>query len=235
MTSVIDRLYATRDEATSALRRHLVFFNTEPNVGAVVHGVAVAMEEQRALGANEITGEAINSVKTGLMGPLAGIGDSLTQGLITPTLLALGIGLAQQGNLAGPVLYVLLESAAIIGISYFSWMQGYHWGRVAVERILRAGLLQSLTEGATVLGLTVVGALAATVVQLTTKLSITVGPQTVNIQGDVLDKILKGALPLGLTLLVWWLLSRKKSPITVIIIVFVAGLVGTWIGWLGWG
>jgi PTS system mannose-specific IID component len=234
MAPIIDRLYTTRDEVAAALKRHLVFFNTEPNVGAVVHGVAVAMEEQRALGAGEITGEAINSVKSGLMGPLAGIGDSLTQGLITPTLLALGIGLAQQGNLAGPILYVLLESAAIIGISYFTWLQGYRWGKVAVERILRAGLLRPLTEAATVTGLTVVGALAATAVQLSTKLSITVGPQTVSIQGDVLDKILKGALPLGLTLLIWWLLTRKRSPLEVIVIVFAAGLVGTWIGWLGW-
>jgi PTS system mannose-specific IID component len=234
MTPIVKRLYTAGEEVAAALKRHLVFFNTEPNVGAVVHGVAVAMEEQRALGAAEISGEAINSVKSGLMGPLAGIGDSLTQGLITPTLLALGIGLAQQGNLAGPVLYVLLESAAIIGISYFTWMQGYRWGKVAVERILRAGLLQPLTEGATVLGLTVVGALAATAVRLTTKLSITVGPQTVNIQNDVLDKILRGALPLALTLTIWWLLARRRSPITVIAIVFVVGLVGTWIGWLGW-
>jgi len=235
MTPIIERLYSTRDDVALALKRHLVFFNTEPNVGAVVHGVAVAMEEQRASGTQEITGEAINSVKSGLMGPIAGIGDSLTQGLITPTLLALGIGLAQQGNPAGPVLYVALESAAIIGISYFTWMQGYRWGKVAVERILRAGLLRPLTEGATVLGLTVVGALTATVVQLKTKLSLTVGPQTVSIQTDVLDKILKGALPLGLTLLIWWLLARKRSPLTVIVLVFVLGLVGTWLGWLGWG
>jgi PTS system mannose-specific IID component len=235
MTSIIERLYDTKEEIAAALKRHLVFFNTEPNVGAVVHGVTVAMEEERASGATQITDEAINSVKSGLMGPLAGIGDSLTQGLITPTFLALGIGLAQQGNLAGPILYVLLESAAIIGVSYFMWMQGYRWGKVAVERLLMAGLLKPLTEGATVLGLTVVGGLAATVVQLSTKLSITVGPQTVHLQTDVLDKILKGVLPLSLTLLIWWLLNKKKSPLTVILVVFAVGLIGTWLGWLGWG
>ncbi len=234
MTPIIARLYKTREDIAAALQRHLVFFNTEPNVGAVVHGVTVAMEEQRASGATQITDDAINSVKSGLMGPLAGIGDSMTQGLITPTLLALGIGLAQQGNLAGPILYVLLESAAIVGISYFTWMQGYRWGRTAVERILQAGLLQPLTEGATVLGLTVVGALTATVVQLSTKLAITVGPQTVLLQTDVLDKILKGLLPLSLTVLVWWLLNRKKSPLAVILVVFAVGLAGTWLGWLGW-
>jgi PTS system mannose-specific IID component len=235
MTPVIERLYDTKEEVAAALKRHLVFFNTEPNVGVVVHGVTVAMEEERASGATQITDEAINSVKSCLMGPLAGIGDSLTQGLITPTFLALGIGLAQQGLLAGPILYVLLESAAIIGISYFMWMQGYRWGKVAVERLLRAGLLQTLTEGATVLGLTVVGALAATAVQLTTKISITIGPQTVHLQTDVLDKILKGMLPLSLTLLIWWLLNKKKSPLTVILVVFAVGLIGTWVGWLGWG
>ncbi len=234
MTPIISRLYKTREDIAAALQRHLVFFNTEPNVGAVVHGVTVAMEEQRANGATQITDDAINSVKSGLMGPLAGIGDSMTQGLITPTLLALGIGLAQQGNLAGPILYVLLASAAIVGISYFTWMQGYRWGRTAVQRILEAGLLQPLTEGATVLGLTVVGALTATVVQLSTKLAITVGPQTVLLQTDVLDRILKGLLPLSLTVLVWWLLKRKKSPLAVILVVFAVGLAGTWLGWLGW-
>jgi len=235
MTPIIRRLYDTKEEIASALKRHLVFFNTEPNVGAVVHGVTVAMEEERASGAAQITDEAINSVKSGLMGPLAGVGDSLTQGLITPILLALGIGLAQQGNLAGPILYVLLESAAIIGISYFTWMEGYRWGKVAVERVLEAGLLQPLTEGASIVGLTVVGALAATTVSFSSKLAITVGPQTVNLQTDVLDRILRGMLPLTLTLLIWWMLTRKKSPLTIILIVFAAGLVGTWFGWLGWG
>ncbi|MBM4431813.1 MAG: PTS mannose transporter subunit IICD, partial [Chloroflexi bacterium] len=233
MTPIIRRLYQTREDISSALQRHLVFFNTEPNVGAVVHGVTIAMEEERASG-RQIPDEAINSVKSGLMGPLAGVGDSLTQGLITPVLIAIGIGLAQQGNLAGPVLYVLMESAAIIGISYFMWMQGYRWGKVAVERILGAGLLQPLTEAATVLGLTVVGGLTATVVQLSTKLSITVGPQTVRLQTDVFDHILKGLLPLALTLFVWWLLSRRKSPLTVIAVIFVLGLVGTWVGLFGW-
>ena len=235
MTPIISRLYKTKEDIAAALQRHLVFFNTEPNVGAMVHGVTVAMEEQRAGGESQISDEAINSVKSGLMGPLAGIGDSLTQGLITPILLALGIGLAQEGNFAGPILYVLLESTAIIGISYFTWMQGYRWGKTAVERILKADLLKPLMEGASVLGLTVIGALAATQVSLSTKIAITVGPQIVRLQADVLDKVLKGVLPLSLTLLVWWLLGRKRLPVTIIGMIFVLGLVGTWIGWLGWG
>jgi PTS system mannose-specific IID component len=235
MTPIIKRLYQTREEISAALQRHLVFFNTEPNVGAVVHGVTVAMEEERASGADQISAQAINSVKSGLMGPLAGIGDSLTQGLITPILLSLGIGLALEGNFAGPLLYLILESAAIIGISYFTWMQGYRWGKMAVERILGAGLVHAIMEGASVLGLTTVGALAATLVSLSTRVTITVGQQSVRLQVDVLDKILKGLLPLSLTLLVWRLLGRKWSPLAIILLVLAIGLAGTWIGWLGWG
>ena len=82
MTPIIRRLYTSPDEIRDALKRHLVFFNTEPNVGGVIHGSVIALEEQRANGA-EIDDEAINSVKSGLMGPLAGIGDTISQGTIT--------------------------------------------------------------------------------------------------------------------------------------------------------
>ncbi len=233
MSPIIRKLYSTKEQIAAALQRHLLYFNTEPNVGAVVHGVAAAMEEERALGNTELTDEAINSVKTGLMGPLAGIGDSLTQGLITPILLTLGIGLAQDGLLLGPILYVVLITAAIVGISYVSWMQGYRWGKVAVERILRAGLLHDIMEASSAVAMSVVGALTATVVSLSTKAIIRIGPQQVRLQADIFDKILKGLLPLTLTMVVWWLL-RKRSPLTVIVWVFVFGLLGTWVGLLGW-
>jgi hypothetical protein len=95
MTPIIKRLYSTEDEIRAALKRHLVFFNTEPNFGNVVHGTVIAMEEQRANGA-AIDDDAINSVKSGLMGPMAGIGDTLSQSTIAPILLAIGIGIAER-------------------------------------------------------------------------------------------------------------------------------------------
>src|SRR5262245_21266778 len=79
MTPIIRKLYKDPDEIKAALKRHLVFFNTEPNVGGVIHGAVIAMEEQRANGA-DIDDDAINSVKSGLMGPLAGVGDTIDQG-----------------------------------------------------------------------------------------------------------------------------------------------------------
>ena len=100
MSPIIRRLYHTPEDITAALKRHLTFFNTEPGWGSIVPGVIIAMEEQRANGA-DIDDDAINSVKTGLMGPLAGIGDTIDQGAITPILLALGIGIAGVSVVAG--------------------------------------------------------------------------------------------------------------------------------------
>jgi PTS system mannose-specific IID component len=231
---VIEYLYPARAERAAALKRHLVLFNSEPQFGALVPAVVVAMEEERAGGA-DISDEAINGVKGGLMGPLAGVGDALIQGLITPLFLSLGISLAQQGYLAGPVLYAVTISAVIVGASYTFWQLGYRWGRAAVARVLTSGWVRALTDGASVVGMTVVGGLAATVVQWSTPATIAAGQATVSLQEEVFDPILRGLLPLALTLLAWWLLSaRRVLPTRLIGLLFVAGIDLTYLGLAGW-
>jgi PTS system mannose-specific IID component len=228
----IEHLYTTTEERIAALKRHLAFFNSEPQFGALVPAAVIVMEEERAAGA-EISDEAISGVKSGLMGPLAGVGDSLIQGLATPLLLAMGISLAQQGSLAGPVLYCLLISPLIIGTSYAFWASGYRWGRAAVSRILASGWVQALTDAAAVLGMAVLGGLTARVVQLSTPVTFVVGDAVVSLQTDVLDEILLGLLPLTLTLVIWWLLGRGVSAPRVIGLVFVAGIDLTYLGLAG--
>jgi PTS system mannose-specific IID component len=233
MVPVIRALYKAPGEVSAALKRHLVFFNSEPQVGAMVPGIIIAMEEERAAGA-EVSDEAIYSVKSGLMGPLSGLGDTISQGLITPVLLALGISLASEGNLAGPILYFLLMAAIIIPMSYAFWMQGYRWGRAAVQRLLSGGAMQRMSEAAGVLGMSVLGALVAGQVSLSLAANVVVGQQTVSLQSDVLDSILTGLLPLLLTLGIWQLLRMGSSPLTIIAMVFVAGIDGVLLDWLGW-
>jgi PTS system mannose-specific IID component len=229
---VIEHLYKSVEERAAALKRHLTFFNSEPQFGALVPAVVIAMEEERASGA-DIPDEAINGVKSGLMGPLAGVGDSLIQGVITPLLLSLGISLAQQGNLMGPILYTFLISGVIIGANYAFWSLGYRWGRAAVSRILASGWVKRVTDATSIVGLMVVGGLTATIVQFSTPASIVVGQMVVSLQGDVLDPVLRGLLPLSLALLLWWLLSRRVSPMQVIGLVFVAGIDLTYLGLAG--
>jgi len=230
MTPIIRKLYKDPDEIKAALKRHLVFFNTEPNVGGVIHGAVIAMEEQRANGA-EIDDDAINSVKSGLMGPLAGIGDAIDQGTITPILLSIGIGIAAAGNPFGSVLFFVLEVGIMTALAYFMWMQGYDRGKEGVMAILRSGVTDRVLSGAAVLGNMVMGALTFQFVNiyLTLSWNIDVGggqSKLFDVNRDLLGAIMPGLLPLGFTLLVWWLLSRRRvSPIWLLVIIIIVSMV----------
>ncbi len=242
MTPIIRRLYHTEDEIRAALKRHLVFFNTEPNFGNIIHGTVIAMEEQRANGA-AIDDDAINSVKSGLMGPLAGIGDTLSQSTITPILLALGIGIAggtasggtiptigagATGNPLGPIVYAVLVSIVILGIGYTAWMQGYSRGRAFVTDLLRSGTIDRVLVGAGVLGNLVLGALAAKYITVYLAPTITIAGAQLNIQASVIDPIFPGALPLGLVLLTWWLLRRRVNPLALLAVYLVVAIVAAY-------
>ena len=230
MTPIIRKLYKTPEEIKAALKRHLVFFNTEPNVGGVIHGAVIAMEEQRANGA-AIDDDDINSVKSGLMGPLAGVGDSISQGTITPILLSIGIGIAASGQAFGAVLFFVLEVSIMLAMAYFFWMQGYDRGREGVTTLLRSGLLDRVLTGAGVLGNMVMGALTFQFVNIYLTLSwkIDVGGgqnKLFDVNRDLLSAIMPGLLPLGLTLLTWWLIARRRvSPIWLLVAYVVIAMV----------
>jgi PTS system mannose-specific IID component len=240
MTPIIKRLYTTPDEIRAALKRHLVFFNTEPNFGNVVHGTVIAMEEQRANGA-PIDDDAINSVKSGLMGPLAGIGDTLSQSTITPILLALGIGIAggtaggsavptlagATGNPLGAIIYMVLVSIVIVTIGYTAWMQGYARGRTFVTDILRSGRIDQILVGAGVLGNMVLGALAAKFVVVNLAPTISISGAQLNLQATILDPLFPGVLALGLVVLTWWLL-RRINPLLLLAVYLVVSILAAY-------
>jgi mannose PTS system EIID component len=241
MTPIISRLYTNPDDIKAALKRHLIFFNTEPNWGGVIHGIVIAMEEERANGATEIDDDAINSVKTGMMGPLAGIGDTIDQGTILPILLAMGIGIAGvsvtkagtdptlgTGNALGAIFFLVAAVVIFLPITYFAYTQGYYRGRGFVTDLLRSGVMDRIVTGATVLGNMVLGALTAQFVTLFFAPTIKIGGTALNIQTDILDKLLPGLNPLVLVLLSWWLLRRRVSPILLLVIFIVVALVGAY-------
>ena len=247
MTPIISRLYHTPEDVKAALQRHLVFFNTEPNFGNVVHGTVIAMEEQRANGA-PIDDDAINSVKSGLMGPMAGIGDSISQGTLTPILLALGIGIAggtadiaigtgsggiptiaagTTGNPIGAIVYAVLISVIVIAIGYLAWMQGYSRGRSFVTELLRSGAIDRVLVGAGVLGNLVLGAIAARFVVIYLAPTVTIAGASLNLQSGLLDPIFTGLLPLAIVLGTWWLI-RRVSPLWLVLAYLVLAIVAAY-------
>jgi PTS system mannose-specific IID component len=240
MTPIIARLYKTPADISAALKRHLIFFNTQPDIGGVIHGAVIAMEEERAAGA-DISDDAINGVKTGLMGPMSGIGDTIQQGIVIPVALAIGmsiatggqVGVATHGNILGPLVFAAAVAAFVWGVGWLLWWQGYQQGRVAVTNILKSGALNRLISGAGVLGNFLMGALAVSFVKLSTGVVFMIGGTKIDVQG-LLNSFMPNLLPLALVLLIWWLVARKRvSPTVVMVAVILLGVLGAIPVWPG--
>lgn len=232
MVPIVRRLYDKKEDQVRALKKYMIFFNTEPSwIGTVIHGVAASMEEEVANGA-DINDEDINAVRTGLMGPMAGIGDTVSQGIAYPILASICCSLALAGNMAGPIIFEVIYKVLMLGMGYAMYMTGYKQGKSAIIKILHAGKLNRITEIFSIVGLMVVGNMAATRVAIQTPINFMVGEVSINAQ-SILDSLLPGLLPLSATLLVWWLLNKKIKPTYIIVIVFVIGIICSLVGLLG--
>ena len=153
----IKKLYKTEEERSAALKRHLEFFNTHPYVASPVIGVTLALEEERANGA-EVDDAAIQGVKVGMMGPLAGVGDPVFWFTVRPILGALGASLAMTGNILGPIVFFGLWNVIRWGVMWYTQEFGYKAGAKITED-LSGGLLQKVTKGASILGMFILGSL----------------------------------------------------------------------------
>ena len=157
MIPAIKRLYTTKEEQAEALKRHLEFFNTQPYVAAPILGVTLALEEERANGA-PVDDAAIQGVKVGMMGPLAGVGDPIFWFTVRPILGALAASFAMSGNILGPILFFVLWNVIRYAFLWYTQEFGYQAG-TAITKDLSGGLLQKVTQGASILGMFVLGSL----------------------------------------------------------------------------
>ncbi len=157
MIPAIKRLYTTKEDQIAALKRHLEFFNTHPYVASPILGVTLALEEDKANGA-EVEDSAIQGVKVGMMGPLAGVGDPVFWFTVRPILGALGASLAMAGNILGPILFFVLWNVIRFGFMWYTQEFGYKVGMKITED-LSGGLLKKVTKGASILGMFILGAL----------------------------------------------------------------------------
>lgn len=237
MVPVIRRLYPeNNDGRKQAIKRHLEFFNTHPYVAAPILGVTMAMEEQRANGA-DIDDAAINGIKVGLMGPLAGVGDPIFWGTVRPVFAALGAGIAMTGSLLGPVLFFVLFNLVRLLTRYYGVAYGYKKG-IDIVQDMGGGFLQKLTEGASILGLFVMGALVNKWTHVNIPLEVsriknqTTGVEDITTVQMILDQLMPGLVPLLLTFGCMWLLRRKVNALWIIIGFFGLGILGAWLKFL---
>lgn len=229
MVPVLRRLYTDKDEYISALKRHNEFFNCHPYTTNIVLGVSAALEEQKALG-KPITDSTITSTKTALMGPLSGIGDSVFKATFMTIFAAIGAGLAMNGNWLGPIVFIVPNVALNLASRYIGVFWGYKFGVKLIARMKNSDLIQKFVQGATIVGMMVTGAMVVNfvVIKLTAKW-VSAG-KTIALQ-SLLDQIFPSLLPLVITLLFYWGLTKNKKAIYWLMLAcFVIGLGGKLLG-----
>lgn len=174
MIPALRKLYPNKEDMAAALQRHLVFFNAQPYVASPIIGVTLALEEDKANGV-EVDDEAIQGVKVGMMGPLAGVGDPVFWYTVRPILGALGASMAINGNILGPILFFILWNLIRIAFLWYTQELGYKAG-AAISSDLSSGLLKKVTRGAAMIGMFVLGALIERWVRITFTLKVSEVP-----------------------------------------------------------
>lgn len=236
MLPLIEELYDDEDKKAEAMNTYTAFFNTEPQLGSVVVGITAGLEEARANGEDGVDEETINGLRAGLMGPVAGIGDSLIVGTVIPILLGIALGMSTGGSPIGAIFYIIAWNLfAYFGMK-FLYFKGYQLGGKAVE-FLVGPQGEAIRESVSVLGGIVIGAVAATWVSVTTsfKLYNDAGEAYLVLQ-DKLNEVLPGSLTAAFVMLCWYLMAKKKmSPVKVMLLLAVIAFVGVVIGFFNPG
>ncbi|WP_312249072.1 PTS system mannose/fructose/sorbose family transporter subunit IID [Streptococcus parasuis] len=262
MIPAIKKLYTKKEDQAAALERHLEFFNTHPYVASPILGVTLALEEERANGA-EIDDTAIQGVKIGMMGPLAGIGDPVFWFTVRPILGALGASLAMTGNIVGPLLFFIGWNAIRMAFLWYTQEFGYKAGS-EITKDMSGGILQDITKGASILGMFILAVLVQRWVSITFSVNLpakqlsegayivfpegtVTGTELKGILGQALsgfsleptqaqtlqgqlDSLTPGLMGLLLTFICMYLLKKKVTPITMIIGLFIVGILARFFG-----
>lgn len=222
---VLRKLYKGDPEGlTKAATRNLELFNTQPYMAAPILGVALAMEERLAIH-GDIDGSSVTQIKVGMMGPFAGLGDSLFWFTIRPICLGIGISLAAGGNILGPIVFLLIFNVFHIATRYFGLFESFKFGTSLMHSLATSGIVQRISELAAVVGLTVLGVMIAQNVSVPFAFKIGVGEAAMKFS-DVLNTIMPNLPALGLTFLLAYFLKKGVTPVRILLAVLVVSLVG---------
>lgn len=218
MMPFIDSFYKDKpEEKKAALVRSMSYFNTTIPCSTFIMGLTASMEKKNSE-QEDFDANSINAVKSSLMGPLAGIGDSIFWGVLRVIAAGIAVGLGMSGNILAPVVFLLLFNVPSILIRYYGTFLGYRLGSEYIQKMYESGLMSILTKCASIVGLVMIGGMTAGMVTFQSKFELMMeGSSILNLQ-SMLDQIFVGIVPLGLTLLCYYLLKKKNISVTMLII-----------------
>lgn len=226
MAPILDKLYKNKpEEKKAAYRRHMEFFNCTPQMTGFIMGLAASMEEQNVKSEDgTFQADSISMVKTSLMGPFSGIGDSFFQGTLRIITFGIGLSFARQGSVLGPILAVLLFAIPSILLGYYGTVLGYETGNKYLAKLYQEGIMDRVMQFASIVGLAVVGGMVASMVSITTPLTFTTGGTELVLQ-DMLDSIIPKLLPLAFTLGIYGLIQKKVNTNVLLLGIVICGII----------
>ncbi|WP_164506842.1 PTS system mannose/fructose/sorbose family transporter subunit IID [Lapidilactobacillus bayanensis] len=220
------------DKYWEAMKRNLEFFNTTPNMVGTVSGLAVSMEEENAKASEGSFDTAgISGMKIGLMGPLAGIGDTFFSGVWGLIIMGIAISFAKKGNLVVAALPLIALLPNLL-IRWYGQKYGYKLGSKYIQKAVQDGIMTMFTKASSIVGVTVVGGMIATLVKFPIVYKTKINGTVFELQ-KVLDQILPNMMPLALAIVCFVLLRKNVSPVKVLLGVVVLGFALTFLGITG--
>lgn len=225
MYPAINRFYKNDKEGKrKALVRHSSFFNCTYETAAFIMGLSAAMEKENASDPS-FDSDSINALKAALMGPLSGIGDSIFWGTLRLIAAGIAIPLAMQGNILAPFLFLLIYEIPSIITRWQLLKVGYTSGERFIAQSSKSGLIDKITDLATIVGMMMIGAMTASSVTITTPLKWVMKGTTLNVQ-HILNSIMPGLLPLIITLGVFALIRKRVKIVYLLFGLIILGILG---------
>ena len=222
MMPFINRFYSGSEEKKKeALSRSMSYFNTTITCSTFIMGLVASMEKKNSEQPDFDAG-SINAVKSSLMGPLAGIGDSIFWGVLRVIAAVIAVGMGAAGNVLAPIVFLLLFNIPSLLVKYYGTFLGYKLGSEYIQKVYASGLMNILTKGASTVGLIMVGGMTASMVTFRSAFELTMDGESVLSLQPMLDQIFVGMVPLGLTLLCYYLLKKENVSITTLILGVIA-------------
>lgn len=232
MIPTLQKLYPDKKDLKEAMQRHLELFNVTPAILTFVLGISIAMEEKRAKDPEHFDTKSINAVKTALMGPLSGIGDGFYLGTLRVIAMGIGLSLAMNGSILGPIAFLLVYNIPHYIIRYKATFFGYKLGTDAISKLSSSGTMKNLMDAAAIVGLMVIGAMTAEMMNVNITIPLGIG-EAVQTVSEILDGIIPGIVPLLFVGVINFLFNKKVSPMVMMLLCLVVGIIGAVTGFMG--
>ncbi|MEI0530568.1 PTS system mannose/fructose/sorbose family transporter subunit IID [Brachyspira pilosicoli] len=228
MIPVLKRLYKDKTELSKALKRHLEFVSCTPHIVTLLMGILRSMEVENSKN-KDFDSSSISAVRTSLMGPMAGIGDSFFWGTLLTIAIGVAVSFSNSGSIVGPLAFIFIINVPAFLARYYGLKYGIKYGSAIFSNIANSGILSDITKSASILGLMVIGAMVASIVNITIPFEIGVNESKQSIQSYI-DGIIPSLLPALVFLLMYWILGKGIKTTRILIVLIILSCIGSYFG-----